>query len=171
VKSSRQEHSGYKPNGDTPLSPKEIMLIRDFLVSSNEPFDFMLYVLILLSILLFLREEEAVDVKGISIDKFEFSTSIVSDGGIVDSLSVWIKGIFNFMKGKSDQQPILMSLWADSTNSEFCPIQNLLIWIYYSGMKGGMLFPSKSEVDNPPSDGFYKTNKASFSGTFQKYLS
>jgi hypothetical protein len=24
-------------------------------------------------------------------------------------------------------------------------------------MKGGMLFPSKNEVDNPPSDGFYKT--------------
>jgi hypothetical protein len=58
-----------------------------------------------MSILLFLREEEAIDSNGIFLKIFEFSTSIVTNEGVIDSLSVWVQG-------KSDNRPVLLNLWA-----------------------------------------------------------
>ena len=59
--------------------------------------------------------------------------------------------------GKSDKDWVTLMLWTDDECPEFCPVCLLLVYIYVSKIKGGFLFPSKVELNNPPSDGIFVT--------------
>ena len=48
-------------------------------------------------------------------------------------------------------------LWTDDECPEFCPIHLLLVYNYASKIKGGFLFPSEVELNNPPPDGIFVT--------------
>ena len=45
----------------------------------------------------------------------------------------------------------------DDKSPEFCPVHLLLVYIYASKIKGGFLFHSKVELNNPPPDGIFVT--------------
>ncbi len=53
TKSYMNMMSHYHPNGDSPIMPMELKLIRDHLMSSNHLWDFMLYTILLISCRLF----------------------------------------------------------------------------------------------------------------------
>ena len=59
--------------------------------------------------------------------------------------------------GKSDKDWVTLMLWTDDNCPEFCLICLLLVYVYVSQIKGAFLFPSKVELNNPPSDGIFVT--------------
>lgn len=63
LKSYAKEKSGYIPKGDTPLQPHQLLKIRAYLLSSNSIWDFQIYVMILISCRMFLREDELANMK------------------------------------------------------------------------------------------------------------
>jgi hypothetical protein len=49
-------------------------------------------------------------------------------------------------------------LWSNDQCPDIDPVRILLAYLYVIGWKGGTLFPSFPELDNPPADGVYKTH-------------
>lgn len=48
-------------------------------------------------------------------------------------------------------------LWSNHEAPDLDPVRMLMAHLYCIGWKGGSLFPSFEELENPPSDGVYKT--------------
>jgi hypothetical protein len=57
--------------------------------------------------------------------------------------------------GKSDKDWVTLMLWRDDECPELCPVCLILVYIDVSKIKGGFLFPTKAELNNPPSDGIF----------------
>jgi hypothetical protein len=110
MKQSRLDSSGYIAQGDMALTPMELQNVRMRLLSTNKLEDLRLYTMILLSIKLFLRSDEVINLKLEDIVK---DVCIVKDGGIVEALAFRVQG-------KSDNVPVILSLWADDSIPEFC---------------------------------------------------
>ena len=64
---SRKDAAGYVAQGDSALTPMEVLNLRNVLISSNNIDDFRLFVMILLCIKLFLRSNEVVSMRFIDI--------------------------------------------------------------------------------------------------------
>ncbi|KAJ3267890.1 hypothetical protein HDV01_003801, partial [Terramyces sp. JEL0728] len=169
-KQSKKEGSGYLAHGDDALTVFELLVLRQNLMSSNKMEDFQLWVLVLVSIRLFLRSEEATGEEkrvvngiekvvpvGLTMDSFVPSLCIIRDG-ILESLAVMVQG-------KTDKHPVTLQLWRDKLNPELCPIVNLQLYSYLIGIKGillclmlgGHLFPTLQEIESKPSDGIYRS--------------
>ncbi|KAJ3310170.1 hypothetical protein HDV04_005364 [Boothiomyces sp. JEL0838] len=139
-KQSKKEGSGYLAHGDDALTVFELLVLRQNLMSSNKMEDFQLWVLVLVSIRLFLRSEEATGEEkrvvngvekvvpvGLTMDSFVPSLCIIRDG-ILESLAVKVQG-------KTDKHPVTLQLWRDKLNPELCPIVNLQLYSYLIGIK------------------------------------
>ena len=124
--------SGYRPNGDSPIMPIELKIIRDRLMSGNNPWDFMLYTILLASCHMFLREDEVGSMTHGTVNN---DITVVKSNGNVEGIAFQIKG-------KSDPVPVTLMMWWDHELPEFCPVRHLLAWIRISGIKEGYLFPS-----------------------------
>jgi hypothetical protein len=83
--------SHYHPNGDSPIMPMELKLIRDRLMSSNHLWDFMLYTILLISCRLFLREDE---VGSVTVSAVNYVIMTVKPNGNVEGIAFQIKGMF-----------------------------------------------------------------------------
>ena len=88
---SRKDAAGYVAEGNCALLPTEIMDMRNVLMSSNNIEDFRLFVMVLLSIKLFLRSDEVVKMK---INHVVRDVSVVREG-IVDCIAFKVKQIQN----------------------------------------------------------------------------
>ena len=102
-KRSSKDGEGYQEGGDTALTPMELLRIRRCLVSTGDIKDYQLWVLILISIRLFLRSAEATGDQtdmingetiptGLTGDSFVQDLFVVSSEGIVDALAIKVKG-------------------------------------------------------------------------------
>lgn len=153
---NNKEAQTYVASGTEPLTPFQVLKVRNLLLSTNQVQDFQLFVMILMSIRLFLRSEEVSGEKiytgeskprptGIKSDSFDFGLSGVKNG-VLDTLALRVNG-------KTDKEIITLSLNREVTNPLLCPILHLQAYIYLIGWKGGHLFPDEQELANPPSDG------------------
>ena len=124
---SRKDAAGYVAEGNCALLPTEVMDMRNALLYSNDVEDFRLFVMVLLSIKLFLRSDEVVKM---NMKDVIWDVSIVRNG-IVDCIAFKIKG-------KSDKKPVTLSLWADNDVPQLCPIRHLLAYVHVTGIKNGI---------------------------------
>jgi hypothetical protein len=119
--------SAYRPNGDSPLTPDELKLIRTRLLVSNSLWDFELYCIILLSCRMFLHEDEVGHMGYVDINH---DITVIKSNDCVEGIAVVVKG-------KADPIPVTLMMWFDHEFPEFCPVRHLLAWLYLSGIKEG----------------------------------
>jgi hypothetical protein len=100
---SRKDAADYVSEGDCALTPMEVVNMRNVLLSTNNLDDFRLFVMILISIKLFLRSDEVVRMKICQLVK---DVSVVQKCGVVECLAFKVKG-------KTDKKPVTLALWAD----------------------------------------------------------
>lgn len=168
IKQTLKDGERYVESGDTPLTAFELLKVRQRLLSTNDPQDFQLCVLILISVRLFLRSSEASGDKtivkkkpdgtettevvptGIEMSAFMEDLAIIGCDGSVERLAIKIKG-------KTDQQMEILFLYCDEVNPALCPILHLLAYVHYFKIKAGHLFPSLEELKEPPANGNYVT--------------
>lgn len=85
----------------------------------------------LISIKLFLRSDEVVQMKFSDIVK---DISIVRHDGFLECIAFEVLG-------KSDKVPVTLSLWADDILPKYCPIRHLLAYLVVAKVQSGYLFP------------------------------
>lgn len=140
--------SDYRPNGDSPLMPDELRLLRDRLLVTNQLWDFELYTIILITCRMFLREFE---VANFSFDSINHDITIVKSNDNIEGIAFEIEG-------KCDAVPVTLMMWFDHELPEFCPVRHLLAWLKMSGIREGFFFPDYNYLDkeitkNPKWDG------------------
>ncbi|RHZ41230.1 hypothetical protein DYB31_003555, partial [Aphanomyces astaci] len=81
------------------------MDIRTHLLSSNSLDDFQLFTMVLVSIKLFLRSDELVQLKGSDIC---YELTVVDTLGFVEAMAFVVQG-------KCDKAPVTLMLWSDET--------------------------------------------------------
>jgi hypothetical protein len=142
----RKDDIAYEENGSCQLLPSDLRLLRARLLSSKNIVDLQTWVIIINACLLFLRHDEfhEIEMKHFKEDLFQ----ILEDQ--VNSLALEVFG-------KSDRRWLKRRLVADHLYTELCPVRPLLVYKHLIGIKGGYLFPSAAELQNPPADGIYKT--------------
>ena len=101
-------------------------------MSWNNPWDFMLYTVLLISCHMLLQEDEVGSMMHGTINN---DITIIKSNGNVEGIAFQIKG-------KSDPVPVTLMMWWDHELPEFCPAHHLLAWIWISGITEGYLFPS-----------------------------
>lgn len=125
--------ASYVPNGSTPVSPWEFLQFRSYLLQSNDKWDLQTFVMTLLSIKLFLREEEAGRIR---IEDFREDLFLINELGEIEGVALTIQG-------KCDHVPVTLMLYGDSVNPLFCPLKHLFLYMHVFGIQSGYLFPSK----------------------------
>ena len=151
MKKSNKDAVGYEVDSAMPLTPFQLLTIRSALLASNRIEDLQFWVIILVSVKLFLRAGEATgDVTlesgetiptGLRFESFEPSLTTVEGS--------WVKSISVRIKGRTDTTSKIMTLWADDAFPEFCPVRHLLAYIFLIRFEGGHLFPPKSCLPKP----------------------
>jgi hypothetical protein len=149
----------YEENGSSALIPKEVRDIRRALLIYNDLFNLQLYTILLVSISCFLRFDD-------------FSSILIAN--VITKLHVVnatvISGICLRVKGKSDKHPVYIYLWADDDNPEFCPVRHLLIYLFLTGIKSGLLFPDLSKP-RPNGHSTHSLPYKTISRSFKKVIS
>ncbi|KAI3645930.1 hypothetical protein MP228_008858 [Amoeboaphelidium protococcarum] len=156
----------YVSEGSQPLTPWELLRLREYFISKNDAKSFMMWTMIIVSIKLFLRNDEVTDLK-IHDPRLENClnkdlATFQSDGSI-SSLAFYIKG-------KSDRVRVCLTLWTDYDVPELCPVRALLTWIFISGIRTGFLFPQESTLDAVKQVGHaaYNISYVSYHRQYQK---
>jgi hypothetical protein len=143
-------HSSHTVKGSLQLNPRQIRQLRECLLNSGSLYDQQTYTIILMGIKLFLRADELLSVK---IEDFQMVYAVVHDK-CVRSLAVKVQG-------KSDARPVLLKIWKDDENPEFCLIRLLFCYLKVTGIKEGYLFPPfaslKQSMKDNSHDGKYYT--------------
>ncbi|RHY37429.1 hypothetical protein DYB34_006439 [Aphanomyces astaci] len=125
------------------------MDIRTHLLSSNSLDDFQLFTMVLVSIKLFLRSDELVQLKGSDIC---YELTVVDTLGFVEAMAFVVQG-------KCDKAPVTLMLWSDETLPVLCPIRHLFVLIGAFGISsGGFLFGGKTH-DHIPASTFHNRFK------------
>ena len=68
-----------------------------------------------------------------------------------------VMGIGMKVFGKADTDWVMLTLRTDDECPEFCRVRLLLVYIHLTKIQGEVLFPSKLELLNPPSDFVFVT--------------
>lgn len=132
----------WQRQGCIQLLPGEVRVLRQNLCSTGKLSDLQMYAMILVGIKLFLRADELLC---LTIEQFEPGYQIVNSKEI-NSICCWIQG-------KTDRMPVRLQLFSDKEYPEFCPISHLLVYLAWSGIKSGYMFPSRRDTDFGQSEG------------------
>ncbi|KAH9148838.1 hypothetical protein AeRB84_007935, partial [Aphanomyces euteiches] len=135
MKTSRKQSAGYRAKGDMALTPMEVQDIRQYLLTTNQLSDLRLFVMIIMSIKLFLCSDKILQIK---VENLVPDVCVIRNDHVVESLAFEIQG-------KSDDVPVTLTLWADNDLPHLCCVRLLLAYIGLSGISNGYLFPGKSE--------------------------
>ena len=152
---NKKDGKKHRVKGAQPLTPFQLLALRNYLLSSNSLINLQLYVMCLVGVRLFLRWDEICGEKhgvfvGLSAESIDPTLSAINNG-IVESLALQVNG-------KTDREWATLSLDQDKTQPLLCPIRHLEAYIYLIHWKGGPLFPGENELQNPPLDGIYTTS-------------
>ncbi|KAJ3320221.1 hypothetical protein HDV06_005465 [Boothiomyces sp. JEL0866] len=137
-----------RKGGSDTLTPFDLLKLRTKLLESKSILHSQAWIIVLLSVKLFLRIEEVVfnsgtsKPSGITIDSFDPSLTVYKDGK-VEALGL----VVNYYGKKST-----LMVWADHVCPKLCPILHLQSYLYC-----GFLFPSLAELHHPPADGHFVT--------------
>lgn len=126
----RVDMKGYMAQGDSPLTPQELLDVRTKLLSTNCIEDFRLWTMILVSTKLFLRSDE--------ICRFNPELQFLPELTIKREEAVSAMAVL--IQGKRDTTPVILYLWRDDDIPEFDAIIQLLAWVHVSKYSGGPLF-------------------------------
>ena len=119
------------------LLPSEVRDIRTYCLSSNSKSDLMFWTILIVSIKLFLRIEEALSMK---VEDFLMDLATTS--------KFRVKSLMTSIKGKRDKIRVHLQIWDDEICPEFSAVRAILIWISVSGITSGFLFPQESMLKN-----------------------
>jgi hypothetical protein len=146
VERLRKADIAYEERGSTQLLPCDLRLLCQHLLSTQSIVDLQTWVIIIVATILFLRHDEFHDIemKHFKDELFQ----ILPDRINSLALSVY---------GKSDKRWLIRRLVADHEYPELSPVSPLLVYTHLIGIKGGYLFPTAAELQDPPADGIYKT--------------
>ncbi|KAI9345454.1 hypothetical protein DFJ73DRAFT_489404 [Zopfochytrium polystomum] len=112
-----------------------------------------------------LRSTELLDLQfesNVDQNCLNWDLTVIQDG--------FIEGLCFKIKGKKDNQPNQLILWADHKNPALCPVRHLLLYIHLSGLKSGYLFAS-AEVWKCSDRGHHCSHEDALSyGSFQQYF-
>lgn len=136
INKNSKDGSSYVSHGDSPITPWELIDIREHLINSNNLYDLQIITMILVSVKLFLREDE---VSSLRIESFIQDLFVVTPEGYIEGLAVSVQG-------KSDQKPVTLMLWADNDIPNLCPIRHLLVYLYESKICSGFIFPARKRT-------------------------
>jgi hypothetical protein len=117
------------------FTPKQVRLCREYLIASNSKFKLMIWTMMVVSIKQFMRVEDAMLLKVSDLVESGFS---VTEHTVV--------ALCMAMKGKRQQDTKNFTMWDDEDCPEFSPTRALLIWLVFSGITSGYLFPTKREL-------------------------
>ena len=155
-----RDNTQHVVNGACYLLPSHVRKIHEYAASSNDIFWFEIYTMLLMSIELFLRKMEYSSLAG---ENFNLNMFVMSDEYVCDALNIKVKGKKKRKKkrkGLNDFYPCWRTLyiWGDDTYADIDLKRHLLGFLYCIGWKGGTLFPTKKELENPPANGIYTTS-------------
>ena len=153
-------NSSHVVKGACHLLPSHVRKIREYVSSSNDIFWFEIYVLLLMSIELYLRKMEY---SSLTLENFNKEMFVMRGEFDVKALNLKVKGKKKRKKKKkavNDTYPCWRTLyiWGDTTYADVDLKRHLLAYLYCIKWKGGTLFPTKKELENPPQDGIYTTH-------------
>lgn len=140
---SRETHceNEHVIKGCLALSVKQTRTIRRYLLSDgvNKLRNLQLWTLLLVAIRCFLRCDEvaSIDISDFAIRAIELN----KERKRVEHLALWVRG-------KGDKQYVLLSLWRDDENPEFCPVRAVLIYLAAANLSGGCLFPRYEDLED-----------------------
>lgn len=160
-----KDASNHKVNGACHLLPGDLRQIRSYCISSNNPHLFCIFVMLLTSIELFLRKMEFTSLHS---DNFNTDMFVFTAENVFDALNIKVKGKKKRKKKKrglatdnatTDGAPVwrYLYIWGDDACPDLDLKRHLMAYLYCIKWKGGYLFPSQDEINNPPQDGVYKT--------------
>ena len=109
--------------------------------------DLQTFVIVMVSICLFLWFDDFVDIE---LSHFEQKIFVFDSCGNIQALCLRLYG-------KSDAGWTHLFLWTDEECPEFCPVTILLCYVHCAGIKGGFLFPSKEDLNPLPDYGVFVT--------------
>ncbi|KAJ3287457.1 hypothetical protein HDU76_007820, partial [Blyttiomyces sp. JEL0837] len=149
------DKGGYEENGDKPLLPPELMMIRDKLLSSNDKKDLQMWVMILLAIKLFLRADEVINLTFAGdehgFNRVDWNLTTIHETGMVKGLTFKISGKSEnrLINGKATAKYVNLTAWNDDDHPEMCPVRALLTYIHICKPQGEYLFPADLDPTHP----------------------
>jgi len=152
MRQRKKDGANYREEGVTQLLPIDLRDLRSRLLSSQSIVDLQTWTIIIVSSCLLLRHDEF---HSLCVDSFDQGLSCILENRLV-SLAVKIQG-------KTDQQEVLLRLFADDDNPDLCPVRALSVYCYLIGIKDGYIFPSSIELvgdkngEKRVTDGIFKT--------------
>ena len=154
-----RNNSNHVVRGACHLLPSHVRLVREHAQSSNDIFWFQICTVLLVSIELFLRKMEC---KSLTLENFNQNMFVMSDEHVVEALNLKVRGKKKRKKKKRDlneEFPVWRTLhiWGDDRFADVDSKRHLLGCLCCIGWKGGTLFPTKRELENPPADRVHKT--------------
>lgn len=148
--------------GSNVLMPCEVRDIRDHCITQRgDKVSLMVYNVMLTGIYQFMRSFEVLQLESENFDHKAFSmqSNFVPNGLYMD----WETKQYN----TKENRPLSVKggtrrrhsyLFLNNDYEDIDPVRNLLAWLNLIGWKGGFLFPSEEELNNPPSNGIYQTH-------------
>jgi hypothetical protein len=127
IKHLRDTHAR---RGNYAITPNEMRLLRQHLLSSRDPENFKLYVMMLCGIKLYLRVNELLS---LTVEQFCAKMFQLNPSG-VRTLSL-------FINGKCDAQDVLLNIYSDSGDSDLDLVMHLMVYLKSTGITSGLIFP------------------------------
>jgi hypothetical protein len=138
---AKRAHEFYKATRSSfAYTPSEVRELRWWLLQECTDRALMMWTIIVVSIKIFLRIHEALD---IMVEDF------VPRMFIQDQETEGVKGLCLKVQGKTDTVPKYFYLWRDHECPEFDACVATLIWVYYTKRESGYLFPRLAQIKSP----------------------
>jgi hypothetical protein len=135
--------------GNYAITPNELRILRKHLLSTNDPENFKLYLMLLGGVKLFLRVNELLS---LTVEQFCEKMFQLNPSG-VRTLSL-------FIKGKSDAKKVLLNAYSDTEgDSDMDFVMHLLVYLKSTGIRSGLLFPHTDSTTEIPYETFLKRMK------------
>jgi hypothetical protein len=138
TESALKRDAEHKVLGDSSFMPWDFKPIKDGLTKSCTKWGVQQYAMILVAVCLFLRADE---LDCISFDNLLLDCCDINDDGSFDSLAFKVKG-------KSDKNSVILTLYSNKKNPDMCPVKHLLAHLRLSGIISGPMFRNKTN-DEP----------------------
>ena len=161
LRQSTKDGANYRVMGDSPLSPRELRILRKRLISSNSLTDLELWTMIIVSVYLFLRNDDVRNLKFSdleSVNCINWDLTQISEDGFVECIGFTIQGKAD-KKGIGNNNIIIrvyiyflinfilkvlsyLFYFQMRKTRIYVLFELSLSWIHISGLKSGYLFPS-----------------------------
>ena len=137
------KHNSHLPKSCSQVCPSEMLQLRNRLLTSGRPEDYILFVFVLLGIKMFLRVD---DLANLAMESLIPSLCTMKDG-FVSSLTFRVEGKSE-KRAKNNirkNRCVYITIYRDDKVTELCPVRHLLAYIHLADISTGFIFPSNSK--------------------------